>query len=391
VDKDGALLAIDLRDLDWDINGLWQQVLKTYPYGLKHDRHPDQAGLRQLALAVYRQTGTDLPLLRADWFLANASQPPLYEALLRLPATAGDLEKLLKVDVRANFRRDKLARAGFARSNVSGQNRLIERHEAAYGAYWLSYDFKTEEGRGQLTRFPLGPLNLFPEGKHPFPDQAFEQAGGELIFHLPNGLQGYLLVDKAGKTIADAPADVVRDKDETAGRNTIIVNGLSCMACHNRGMKRDFAETVRDGAGVGGDALDKVRRLYPPPDRLKRLLDADEELFLRGLDRAIGPFVKVGEDANKPAGDFPEPIGLLVKSYLRQQLTLEDGARELGVAPAVLQGAIQGNDDLKELGLKPWAANGTVSRRTWESIKELDSPFQRAASILKRGDPLHEK
>jgi hypothetical protein len=38
------------------------------------------------------------------------------------------------VDVLDNFLRHRLDRAGFVKSGVSEQNRLIERHEAAYGA-----------------------------------------------------------------------------------------------------------------------------------------------------------------------------------------------------------------------------------------------------------------
>jgi len=43
---------------------------------------------------------------------------------------ARDLETFLKVDVAENFKRPRpelIARAGFPRSGVSGQNRLLER------------------------------------------------------------------------------------------------------------------------------------------------------------------------------------------------------------------------------------------------------------------------
>src|SRR5206468_705155 len=108
----------------------------------------------------------------------------------------------LGVDVAGEFldpRPERIARAGFPRSGVSGQNRMVERHDAhgtsgsAY--YWKSYDFKPANGRGKLTRFPLGPLDLFEKGRHPYANQAFAHDGGEIIFGLPNGLQAYLLVD----------------------------------------------------------------------------------------------------------------------------------------------------------------------------------------------------
>ncbi len=80
---------------------------------------------------------------------------------------------------------------------------------------------------------PLGPR--FPGNR--FEDQAFVQAGGEVIFHLPNGLQGYMLA-RADDTRLDGPAAIaiVRNHKETSGTPE-VVNGLSCIACHKTGMK----------------------------------------------------------------------------------------------------------------------------------------------------------
>src|SRR5262249_41207164 len=157
---------------------------------------------------------------------------------------------LLGVDFAADFGAGRLARAAFTGSGVSRNNRVVERQRARYGAYWKSYDFKSSVGTGNVLRLPLGP-NF---AGNPFaPELAFEQAGGEIIFNLPNGLQGYLLVDAKGKRIDEAPADIVEDASRTSGSG-IIVNGLSCMACHKNGMIGDFRDVVRDGHGLHGDA-----------------------------------------------------------------------------------------------------------------------------------------
>src|SRR5262249_20202475 len=161
------------------------------------------------------------------WFVATASRPPLYHDLLQLPKTARELEQKLGVDVADDFRKDKLARAGFARSGVSGQNRLVERHDALYGAYWKSYDFLPDNGRANLPRLPLGPLDLFSKGQHPYAAQAFRQDGGEIIFNLPNGLQGYLLVNAKDERIDAGPIAVVSDDQRVSGTPE-IVTGVSC-------------------------------------------------------------------------------------------------------------------------------------------------------------------
>jgi serine/threonine-protein kinase len=119
-DAAGTVLAVDLRRLDWDQAGLWREILNVYPYGLKHDHLPDDSAVNELAEEVAELAGTDLPAVRADWFLAAAGRPPLYHTLLQLPKNARDLERRLDVDVADNFDRGLLARAAFNGSGVSG-------------------------------------------------------------------------------------------------------------------------------------------------------------------------------------------------------------------------------------------------------------------------------
>ena len=99
--------------------------MRQYPYGLRYATHPDPA-LQQLDTDVSDLTDCELPYVRADWFIATATRPPLYHILLQLPNNAKLLEKRLRVDFEANFLRDRLARGAFAGSGVSGQNRLVE-------------------------------------------------------------------------------------------------------------------------------------------------------------------------------------------------------------------------------------------------------------------------
>src|SRR5271154_1262770 len=106
----------DLRDLDWDLNQNWSKVIgfdpskgkpkdlrvgphTGYPYALTHDRYPDDAELNTLATQVYQLAQTDVPAVRADWFLAAASLPPLYHELLKLPTQVDELEEQIKVNV----------------------------------------------------------------------------------------------------------------------------------------------------------------------------------------------------------------------------------------------------------------------------------------------------
>ena len=381
IDPAQTVLAIDLRDVGWDERHLFDEILGRYPYGLKHDKDRDEP-TRALAAEVYTLSGSSMPYVRADWFVATASRPPLYHTLLDLPKEARALERLLKVDVEADFLNDKLARAGFATSGISSQNRLVDRHVALYGAYWKSYDFKRNEGTGNLFRFPLGPV--FAD--NPFSRQAFEHAGGEILFNLPNGLQGYLLVDAKGNRIDAGPIEVVGDALKTSG-TAAIVTGLSCMACHQRGMI-PFKDTIREGLAVAGAARDKVERLFPEKAAMDKLLGRDEARFLKALDEATGPFLKVGDDRDKDIRDFAEPIGAVARAYLKD-LGPAEVAGELGLGDLKdLTTRIQANPRLRQLGLAPLLQGAAIKRTEWDSLEgRFISTFQEVARELELGTP----
>jgi hypothetical protein len=381
IGQEGVVLAFDIRNVGWDKRDLWKVLLARYPYGLAHDRDRE-VSLRSLATEVATLAGVSVPFVRADWFVATASRPPLYHDLLGLPDTAAGLEMLLKVDTEADFLRDRLARAGFVQSGVSSHNRLVDRHPALYGAYWKSYDFRRDDGTGNLFRFPLGPVFA----ANPFPNQAFVHAGGELIFNLPNGLQAYLLVDAKGKRIDVGPPDVVADSRRTAG-TTEVVNGLSCMSCHDQGMQK-FKDTVRAGLGVAGAPGEKAERLFREQAELDQLLRRDEARFLKALEEAAGPFLKVGADAALPIRDFPDPIGDVARSYLKD-LGAVQVAADLGLAdPKELIGAIRANANLRRLGLAPLLNGATIKRTDWDSLDgRVLSTFQETARELSLGTP----
>jgi hypothetical protein len=288
------------------------------------------------------------------------------------------------VDVAASFldpKPERIARAGFPRSGVSGQNRLVERHRAAHGAYWKSYDFKPDSGRAKLTRLPLGPLNLFPAGRHPFANQAFVHDGGEIIFNLPNGLQGYLLINGKDERIDEGPIQVVGDVLKTAG-TPAIVTGVSCMACHKHGTI-PFTDTLRDHSAVFGEAERQVQRLYPEAKAMARLVGSDEARFLAALEKAVGKFLRVGADAKKPLKDFAEPVGDVARRYRLEFLDLKAVALELDVEdPAVVLRKV-GEKKLKQLGLEALLQpGGVVSRLEWEA-GEGDSLMQEVARELR--------
>lgn len=388
--KDSAdtLLVIDIRDLDWDKKGKWREVQKAHPYALRYGTVADDDLAQadgEIAKLAGLQDGDPLPLTRADWFVSTATRPPLYHTLLEIPDSAPALEKRLEVDVIDNFNRDRLARAGFGASGVSRQNRLLERHEGAFGAFWKSYDFLAKQQRANLNQFPLGPV--FKD--HPYGDQAFEHDGGEMIFSLPNKMQGYMLVNGKDQRIDAGPIAVVGDNNKTSGTFE-IVNGLSCMFCHKHGMIK-FTDTVRAGNAVFGAAKQKVSRLYPAKKDMDDKVKEDTDAFMGALDKAVGPFLKVEEDKDKTIEqltEHAEVVGAVAVFYRVSDLDLASAAYELDLAPLELKGIIAGNKKLQGLGLAVLTApNGRLKREDWEKAKTR-SVYQIVAQEIGKGTPV---
>lgn len=361
LDEHQTIFAIDIREVGWDEEDLWREVMKAYPYGLNFGDGTDDS-LKNLERDLARlMPDVKIPMVRADWFVSTATRPPLYHAVLNIPKTATELEKTLGVNVIGNFQNDTLARAGFSKSGVSQQNRMVERHEAKYGAYWKSYDFKPNKPKTVLTQFPLGPV--FPNNAHA--NVAFDHDGGEIVFHLPNHLQGYMLINNKDERIDEGPVEIVNDRKKVSG-TPVIVNGVSCMACHKDGMIT-FKDEIRDGSGLAGDSLAKVRKLYPEDSAMQKLVKEDQEQFLTALERATGTFLKVGPDKDKPIDKFDEPIGELTQRHRMKPVDLNIAAYELDIKPEKLKVMIETNRELRELGLATLLqTGGAIQRHDWE-------------------------
>ncbi len=286
VDAERTIFRIDLRDYRWN-NRLWDRLVSAYPYRLP--------GSSAVAKENAASTGTDVPQLHGDWFVATASRAPLYYDLLQMPGTDRGLERLVQVDAVADIRDDAVARSGFNGSGVSKNNRVLERHDATYGAYWRTYDFSNNLERQNVFDHPLGPA--------PAAD-SFVPAGGEAIFHLPNGLHGYLLLDGNGRRVDKASVEIVSDPQRP---DRAVEAGLSCMSCHARGYihKADQvrAHVAKNAGSFSKEAIETVRALYPPENRFKALIDQDNERYLRAL-------AQTGVRA-----DDPEPVTAVTLRY----------------------------------------------------------------------------
>jgi WD40 repeat protein/mono/diheme cytochrome c family protein len=363
VDPAGLLLRLDLRDLLWD-NNLWNRLLIEYPYGVIED-----AGAFR---AVAATAATRLPVVRADWFLGTASRPPLYYDLLQLPTTAGELERQLRIDAALDIRQERIARAGFTGSGVSRNNRLIERHVGPGGAYWRTYDFDTVPqslverqnllpDRRNLFAFPLGPGNT---------DGTFQHAGGEVIFHLPNGLLGFMLVNGNDARVDKAPTAIVSDPRRP---DRAVEPSVSCMSCHVTGILPK-SDQVRDHLSKNPAAFSRsdaelIRALYPPESALKKLMEEDAERFRKAL-----------EQCGSKTTDA-DPVSATALRF-EADLDVRSAAGEVGVPPEEFRQRIVRSDNLsRSLGALR-VAGGTVHRTVFQqAFGDLAREFRLGALV----------
>jgi Tfp pilus assembly protein PilF len=352
VDTQQTILRIDLRDYQWN-ESVWDTIVAHNPYAVLYDT--------EAAQACAQATRCRLPYVRADWFVAVASRPPLYHEILLLPRSETDLEKMLRVDVRENIRQERVARAGFNGSGVSRNNRLIERHESGTTVYWKSYDFGGNTGKQNLFAHPLGP------GAD---DTDFVHDGGEIIFSLPNGLQAYFLVDGKGQRIDKGPTAIVSDPQRP---DRAVENGLSCIRCHAGGIiaKGDQVRghVVKNAGAYSRTAVDSIMALYPPPKQMAALMQTDASHFQEAVARTGAPRTTT------------EPIAALAARF-EGELDLSLVTAEAGVSAQELLKTLDRFPHLaKQLGPLR-LPGGTVQRQVFVDL------FHDLVDALQQGTPV---
>jgi tetratricopeptide (TPR) repeat protein/cytochrome c553 len=334
IDPARTIFRIDLRDYSWN-EQTWDNVLSSYPYGV--------APRGSTAQAICDATNCRMPFLRADWFVFVASKPPLYEDILGIPTTVQELEKQLGIDRDDDIQRERVARAGFNKSGVSNNNRVLERHEFAHGAYYISGDFGSNSDEEHKNIFSH-PLDYVPDG-------------GEVIYNLPNGLQAYMLVNKDGERIEEGPLNIVHDPGQPREKGAVI-NGISCMSCHDKGMKdKDDeirAHVLASPTAFTEDEKDKVLALYPEKAVFRKLLEEDAERFRKACEKTGATF------------DKPEAIKTLTSRF-EEELDLSLAAAELGLTADEFRKVLDDNGDLGKVFGVLKIDGGTVKREVWEA------------------------
>lgn len=195
-------------------------------------------------------------VIKGDWLVYAVTRPEAYDAIMGVPNFVGALEGELRVD------RKKAVYWNIQSSEVTFEPRVLERIPVEVGGkpggyYWRSYDF----ARADVQRRGFeNPQTLAQAG-------ITDLVAGEYFFSLPNGLQGYMLSGFATQHRIDAQAFVATDSNRPQDglRRCVggvpscgyVINGESCLSCHENGVKLN--KTV---AGIKGATKEEADRLF---------------------------------------------------------------------------------------------------------------------------------
>jgi len=356
INADNTVFRLDIRNYNWSQQN-WEDILKAYPYATLQRSASLLQEFRLLAQ-------TDLPVVNGDWFSFTVAQPPLYNELLQLGSNEASLEQILGFSIVTDLQQTlddtasldtKVLRAGFARSGVALNNRAFERHVTRNGAYWRSFDFAdpgpnanaAQQAAKNVFASPLGSARIINS------NISFQEDAGEIIFSLPNGLQGYFLVDGQANRLDAAALNVAQDPSR---QQKSILNGYSCMGCHAPGIlpKHDEVATVAAGRGFSPDALTAILRLYGDSQSLSAAFTSDTTRYLSAL----------GQASFDPSNTRPM---VLAGNYYEKDITMADAAAVLGLSSPTFQGLFNNaSQGLKE-ALAGIASGGTVTREVFEA------------------------
>jgi hypothetical protein len=324
IDSQGTLYRIDIRDYAWDRdidledNGsaefadAWLALTAAAgPYAIELEG-PD-------ADALKTETTATVPYLPAHTLVHAASAGNLYYALV---GVRGNIEQTLS-DLGVPWLYDDpdplLKNAGFSVGRPRNRESIVSRTEQATPgrAYWSIGD-----------GYMLGHTSIFIDPLDTY------SAAQRIIFHLPNGLQAYAILDWDGYTRAETlvPNCGFQSCDPLRTAPPTPLTLADCHACHEAGLVPvlDQIRTVTEENPnyFDRETYDEVMRTFVAPAEFDQVLQEDTQLHLHAASQA------------GVRSDGPEPISLVHYQFERDVLSARRVAAELAATPEALNAVL---------------------------------------------------
>ena len=364
----GGLLRLDIERLAPDAAearrwlNVWERMVADDPYfHLKTEALDPANGRRRVVLTdggwvdlamaarLRHWTGSRGAVVRADWFVAQATVPPLYYEFAGVPKRKADWLEQLGVDAVAIKRLGANRGANLFRSGVTDKPRRLSRWNSLLGAIWNTYDTAGGDATKDVFRNPTFTVR-FDAGEH--------------IATRANGLLEYALFDSKGIRQDAVPPEIAID--DTVSPPVPLVPMLSCVRCHGVGDEdglRSFTDDQSRLLASGRVALlvDDRQRLtalelfYGRQARLQRELERDRDDYRHAVGAATG---------GMSPSDVARELAAMYETYVVGGVKPAQAARELGLSVAQFRRAMSGSVDPIVLAL---VEGLSVQRDQWEA------------------------
>lgn len=400
--SDGLLYWVDLRDYGWT-SAAWAAVAQREPYFREPaiNTGPAEFIRRVIGTTQNEKTLHVEGIVRGDWFFRETVEldrsPAYYDLLFAkqrhpdeeytetkvidwkggyseyskqvvapgrytieakgtragkfvdFPKNEGDVEKVLGVDTVRNFIKESRINLQHGAvveggekgtSIVARQNRLLERTLGPIGWYYKTFDVKETAGRRDFAET----LN-----------KDFEFDAGEILFRLPAGGQGGLLVNSKGTVLNVADNRFATDNSDIR-LDARVRNYGSCAVCHESGIikpKNLIEEMMRAGVDI----------------KFKDKRDARDAraFFTQWESKLVNDQVEYMAFIKRTSGFTPAENAKNFKQFrdaYDAPVDAQKAAAECGVSLRVFLQAAARSTKARVLNL---VQGITMPRRTWES------------------------
>lgn len=295
--------------------------------------------------------------VEAAQLVYTLTRPDVYNAIMYIPGYADQLERQLGLNTSRGVDSFIYATVDDA---ITLDERIVYRGETRDGFYWKSVD---QFSNANFFPFYVDPIPRFVS---PFnatqADSNFsflaniaqddldanrnvfagykgglQAQASEIIFSLPNGLQGYAIYGGINQRRTDAftfivvdprrrgsmPPDPNGSTSGTGSRFTFhrerLLNGASCIGCHANGLNRmpnDMRDMLDSNspklAHLDSTTRARVRQLYPTTAVLGEIIEADRDIFAIAMED-IKQGMMLGTDKTL----YEEPIRKLFETAQR--------------------------------------------------------------------------
>ena len=325
----------------------------------------------QAAARLRAATRSAGALLRADYFVTQATIPPRYYEFAGVPESESEFLKSLGVDQKVIDRLRANAGANLIISGVTAKPRRIVWSQGPLGGVYSTLDVERVDAPHDPLRRPISVAGL-----------EFQYDVSEWFAVAPNGLWRTALFNAAGRRQNAVPDRVAKDTSDPLG-DGIVVPLVSCIRCHREAGLRPFADdqTRLLAGGVDlysydPDIVQRAVEFYDEP-RLQRQMQFDRQTYADAVRRATSGM--------KPE-EVADALAEVVRNHSYLPVTIEQAAREVGLTLTEFRIALAATRDPVILLL---LEGRPVLRGQWES--SFAEAALAAASFSAASHPTVEK